>query len=286
MANQAFPRSKTNRRSFFACIADYDIFIEVDGNGPHMIMTHGLGANTTVFGPLQEIFATDYTVVRIDWPGLGHSGLNKSGAMISMPSLVEVLEGVMDVLEIRGAILVGHSLGGVVSMMLAAKSPTRVHGLAVIGAGRTRATQSDSKVFTLNLARQARRQGLQEMVDDLVTFNIPFSSPRLARALLRSVTTSSKPEGYAQICEALCDESHRDPDYSRIVCPACVIGGQHDNVSPINITEDLVELIAGSGKRPTCHILNTGHMMIIEDVEGTAAAIRRMLEGIDRTERE
>lgn len=197
-----------------------------------------------------------------------------------MPSLVDVLEGVMDTLEIESAILVGHSLGGIVSMMVAAKSPERVSGLAVVGTGRTRATQPEPKAFTLSLAQQAREHGTRDRVDDRVLYNIPSSSPPLFRALLREVTASTNPEGYAQICEALCDESHKDPDCSRIVCPTSVIGGRQDAISPVSVTDDLVEVIVGSGTRPGRHVLNTGHMMIIEDAEGTAAAIKTMVEQI------
>lgn len=274
--------SPVARRSLVASIADYDVFIELDGSGPYMILMHGLGASTQVFQPLVEIFAAKYTLVRIDWPGSGQSSLSKSGAKINMPSLVNVLEGVMDVLKIESAVLVGHSLGGIVSMMLAAKSPERVSGLAVIGAGRTRATQPEPKAFTLSLAQQAREYGIRGHVDDRVSYNIPASSPPLSRALLRAVTASSNPEGYAQICEALCDDSHKDPDYSRIACPACVIGGQHDSISPVSVTDELVEMIARSGTRPGRHIVDTGHMMIIEDAEGTAAAIKTMLGQISR----
>lgn len=65
------PNSKVARHSFVASVADYDIFIEVDGSGPYMIMTNGLGASTDVFQPLAEIFATEYTLVRSTGRGQG-----------------------------------------------------------------------------------------------------------------------------------------------------------------------------------------------------------------------
>lgn len=186
----------------------------------------------------------------------------------------------MDVLEISSAVLVGHSLGGIVSMMVAARSPERVKGLAIIGAGRTRSAQPNAKAFTLELARQAREDDIRVSVDARVGCNIPSKSPALSRALLRAITASTNPEGYAQICEALCDDSHVDPDYSHIVCPTCVISGKYDAISPVNVSDGLVEVIATSGKRPSLNILETGHMMIIEDTKGTALAIRSMLEHV------
>jgi len=266
-----------SRDSFVARIEDYDIFIEVDGSGPFMVMTHGLGAGSNVFYPLMEAYSEKYTVVRFDWPGLGKSSLNLKGEPLSVPGYINVLEGVLNHLHIDSAILVGHSLGGIISMHYAAQAPNRVAGLAVIGAGRTRATDGHSKSFTLELSRQARADGTWKSVDNRVAYNIPKSSPTLARALLRQVTASTDPEGYAQTCEALCAKSHIDPQYRNIVCPTVIIGGEFDNISPIEVTEELCDLISASGKETGKVILSTGHMIIIEDVDGTVAAIDTIL---------
>lgn len=258
-------------------VGKFSIFVEVNGTGPFIILTHGLGANTNIFQPLVESLRHGYTTIRIDWPGHGHSSLDTTGASYGMPDLVRILTAVMDNLGIDKATLVGHSAGGIVSMMLAAQSPGRVSGLAVIGAGRTRAPPSQSKDFTLHLAQQARQTGTEANVDFLVTYNIPSATSVLSRALLRAVTTSTSREGYAQLCEALCADSHVDPDYSRILCPTCVIGGVLDPISPPATTDELVRLIGTSGRVPSRHILETGHMMIVEDVQGTLAAVKTVL---------
>lgn len=127
------------RTSFFLSLSAQNVFVEIDGQGPYMIMTHGLGASSNVFQPLVEEFSDKYTVIRLDWPGLGKSPLPTTKQPLSVPYLIEVLEQTMDALEIPSAILVGHSLGGIISMHMAARCPQRVDGLAVIGAGRTRA---------------------------------------------------------------------------------------------------------------------------------------------------
>jgi len=243
-----------------------------------MIMTHGLGSGSCAFQPLTEIFSPNYTVIRIDWPGHGHSSLSKSGKKFTMNSLVEILEGVMDHLELQDAVLVGHSAGGIASMMLAAKSPQRVRGLAVIGAGRTRAGNGPPRTATLELAEWARTTGIAPEVDARVQHNIPKSSPPLARALLRSLTATTNPEGYAQLCDALCDASHVDPDYSAIVCPVSVVGGRTDPISPVAVTDELVSLMSNGGRKPWRVVLETGHMMIIEEAAGIAEALGGMLQ--------
>lgn len=258
-------------------VGSFSIFVEIDGTGPCIILTHGLGANTNIFQPLVESLRHDYTTLRVDWPGHGHSSLDTTGASYGIPDLVHILTAVMDDLDIDKATLVGHSAGGIVSMMLAAQSPGRVSGLAVIGAGRTRSPPSESKDLTLYLAQQARKKGTEAGIDALITYNIPSATSILSRALLRAVTSSTSREGYAQLCEALCADSHIDPDYSLIQCPTCVVGGTLDSISPTATTDELVRLIGTSGRIPSRHILETGHMMIVEDVMGTLAAINTIL---------
>lgn len=268
------------RDSTLIPVGDFDIFVELDGEGPYMIMTHGLGSGSHVFQPMVEILSSQYTCVRVDWPGHGGSSLNKTGRKFIMPDLVLILHGVMNHFAMDSVILVGHSAGGCVSMMLASQWSSRISGLAVLGSGRTRSNQPEAKGFTLLLADEARAKGTREFVDARVKYNIPDRSAPLTRALLRCVTATTSPEGYAQLCEALCNDSHIDPDYSKIVCPTCIIGGVNDAISPPNVTDELVSLIATSGKAPSCHVLDTGHMMMIEDIEGTVKALRSMLSKV------
>lgn len=102
-------------------------------------------------------------------------------------------------------------------------------------------------------------------------------SQPLARALLRQVTATTDPEGYAQICEALCDISHVDPDYTRISCPTCIISGRQDTISPPEVAIDLKNDTARGGNTPGLYVLETGHMQVIEDISGISMAIDGVL---------
>lgn len=279
----ALPCSEINgmpvkqRKSLFLTVRGQQIYVEIDGQGPYMIMTHGLGSSSNLFQPLTELFSSRYTVLRIDWPGSGHSGLTRGHPPLSVPGFTADLMGVMNCLNIKSATLVGHSLGGMISMQVAAQAPHRVDGLVVIGAGRSRAVEGPSRDSTLALAKLTREIGVAARVDQAVEINIPRTSPALARALLRQVTSMTNPEGYAQTCDALTDPSHVDPDYSAITCPTCVVGSEFDNIASVEVTEELHRLIGRSGNRPHLRILQTGHMQIIEDVEGVTAAIETVL---------
>jgi pimeloyl-ACP methyl ester carboxylesterase len=77
-------------------------------------------------GELDE-FARDYRVVAIDLPGHGESG--KERKEWSIAGLGEDVKRVVGALDLRRVILVGHSLGGPVSLEAAARLPGRILGV-------------------------------------------------------------------------------------------------------------------------------------------------------------
>ncbi|KAJ5088418.1 hypothetical protein N7456_012034 [Penicillium angulare] len=269
------------RTSFHVTINSRQTFIEVDGNGPYMIMTHGLGTSSNVFQPLVDIHSARFTIIRFDWPGHGQSDkLTKNQQPLSVPEFLADLEGVMDYFSIDSAVLLGHSLGGIISMHFAAQYPERVKGLVVIGAGRAKVPGSSAHSNTLAQGDMARKMGMLEVATQRIPVNFTKESSLLARAFLRQVLSTTDPEGYAQVCEALCDKSHIDPDYSRICCPTSLIWGAYDEISPMGIGMEIKSLIAESGNLPELCVLGTGHMPIIDDVFGVTEAVDRLLSRV------
>jgi pimeloyl-ACP methyl ester carboxylesterase len=104
------------------------------GNGPHVVMTHGLGGNLagwhlTLVPELQR----EYRVTTYDLRGHGRSDAPESGYTVR--NMAEDLKGVMDGLGIERAHLVGHSWGGDVSLQFALLYPSRVRSLILVEAG-------------------------------------------------------------------------------------------------------------------------------------------------------
>jgi pimeloyl-ACP methyl ester carboxylesterase len=101
------------------------------GRGPVIVLIHGLGGQLRNFAPpLVEYLARTHRVVALDRPGSGYStvtgpypDLNGQAAMVA--SLIEQL-------ELGPVVLVGHSLGGALSLALVEARPDLVTSLALI----------------------------------------------------------------------------------------------------------------------------------------------------------
>lgn len=104
----------------------------VEGQGPAVILVHGLGGFAGSWRHNIGVLARKATVYAVDLPGFGRSA--KPRTRYRLGYFARALHGFMETLGIPQASFVGHSLGGAVSMTYALTHPSRVERLALLGA--------------------------------------------------------------------------------------------------------------------------------------------------------
>jgi pimeloyl-ACP methyl ester carboxylesterase len=115
-------------------------FIEVDGarlhyldrgSGPVVVLVHGLGGNLRNFNGLVDKLAATYRVVAVDRPGSGYSTM-VSGEHPTLRAQATIIVRFIQRLGLDRPLLVGHSLGGALSLALALDHPHSVRALVLI----------------------------------------------------------------------------------------------------------------------------------------------------------
>jgi pimeloyl-ACP methyl ester carboxylesterase len=118
-------------------------FVEIDGerihyvdrgSGPPIVMIHGLAGNLRNFtyGVVDRI-ATGFRAIAVDRPGSGYSTRShKRPATLAAQSAT--IAKLIQALGLDHPLIVGHSLGGAVSLSLALDHPECVGGLALVSA--------------------------------------------------------------------------------------------------------------------------------------------------------
>src|SRR3954470_8413473 len=101
------------------------------GEGPDMLLIHGLGATKSSFFDTAAALSRRYTVHAIDLPGFGGSS-KPATAPYGAPYAARAVVGTMDALGIERAHLVGNSMGGRVAIEVGLTRPDRVGGLALL----------------------------------------------------------------------------------------------------------------------------------------------------------
>ncbi|OBQ73611.1 alpha/beta fold hydrolase [Mesorhizobium erdmanii] len=100
------------------------------GNGPLMLLFHGITSNSAVFAPLMTRLSDRFRTIAVDQRGHGRS--DKPEAGYEANDYADDIAGLIRTLDRGPAILVGHSLGARNSVTAAAKYPDLVRSVVAI----------------------------------------------------------------------------------------------------------------------------------------------------------
>lgn len=100
------------------------------GEGPPLLMLHGLGGSGRYWGGIATV-APERRIIAPDLPGFGHS--DKPRVDYSRDFHVGALDDLLAALGVEGRLdVAGHSMGGILAALFAARHPERVNTLALV----------------------------------------------------------------------------------------------------------------------------------------------------------
>lgn len=233
------------------------LFVEKAGQGPPVVLIHGLGGATTVYDVQADALARTHTVIRYDLSGHGRS---PQAGPAAIDRWTAELAALLDAEGIQETALVAHSMGTLVAATLAAAHPERVNRLALLGPVRAQTPPAQDALRTR--ARTVRAGGMPAVADTIVsaaTSEQTRSRRPLAAALVRELLLGQDPDAYAAACEALAAAA--EPDYSSLTCPVLLLTGSEDRTSSVALNEELSSLLS----KARLHVLDgVGHWHTLE----------------------
>ena len=114
---------------------DANLYYEDDGKGTAILMTHGFVASTGMWDGQVEAFKDHFRLIRWDMRGHGRTECPDDQSAYGQGITVADMVAILDHLEVDKAIIVGHSLGGFMSLRLNVMHPERVSALVLQGCG-------------------------------------------------------------------------------------------------------------------------------------------------------
>lgn len=246
-----------------------DIYCNVAGEGPDLILLHGSGPGATGwsnFGGNVQKLARKFRCIVPDMPGWGRS-VSVTG---SQRDHVADINEVMVALGITRAAVVGNSMGGATGIRLAASHPDRVSHLITMGAvapGLRYFTAGGGPTDGIRIVREAYADPSCEVMatmTEVFAFSPDFVTDELV--LERSRQASSRQDHL--------DNFLADPDMRRksatieqvqsIQVPTLVMHGRDDRVVPMEHALVLLSLIPDSR---ACIVSQCGHWLMLEHPE-------------------
>jgi pimeloyl-ACP methyl ester carboxylesterase len=109
-------------------VGDVTLAYDVRGDGPPMVLLHGLGERAADWDPVRAALAADHTTYAVDLRGHGDSDWPGEYSHDLIEADVVAL---LDLLGLASVVLVGHSMGGSVAFRIAARRPDLVGRLVI-----------------------------------------------------------------------------------------------------------------------------------------------------------
>ena len=104
--------------------------VDHGGSGPPMLLIHGLGGSVENWLRVAQPLTRDHHVFAVDLPGFGRSP--PAGRPPTLDSYVAVLAALLRQHVREPAVLVGNSMGGLLSLLVASEHPELVRGLVLV----------------------------------------------------------------------------------------------------------------------------------------------------------
>jgi pimeloyl-ACP methyl ester carboxylesterase len=106
-----------------------------EGDGPTLVLIHGIGHSADVFYRNIDALARDYFVIAPDLPGHGFTERMDLAGGAPQPLFVRQLELLLDELGIGTYSVLGSSFGGLLACLMTLSRPSKVSDLIVVGSG-------------------------------------------------------------------------------------------------------------------------------------------------------
>jgi pimeloyl-ACP methyl ester carboxylesterase len=112
-------------------LTSYSSIASSRNSSPTVLFLHGWSSSKEVWGSAMQSLATSgHNVVALDLPGFGGTDIPKEAW--SVDNYVEFVKAFISKINLTQVIIVGHSFGGRISLVLTAKSPELVNKLVLV----------------------------------------------------------------------------------------------------------------------------------------------------------
>jgi len=246
------------------------VFFTVDGSGPALVLLHGFLEDSSIFNTMAKELSKEFRTVCIDLPGHGNSGT--LGYVHTMDDMAEAVKTVLDELDVEECVMVGHSMGGYVTLAFAELFPSRLKALGLFHSSAT----ADSE------AKKADRERAIDLVmrnaDSFIAAAVPglFAEGSKARleeevASLTARVQTFPSQGIVANLRGMMQRPDRTVVLYALRIPTLFIHGLEDPVIPTDVIRGQAAL-ASDGT--FVELKGVGHMGYLEAPDLCRNAIR------------
>lgn len=248
--------------------------VRVTGEGPPLLLVHGIGANLELWQPLIDQL-DGYQIITLDNPGAGASTV--PWPAWRMPRYAQVLDSVLEELGYDQVDVLGLSFGGMICQEFGYRYPERIRRFILAGTRAGVGSPLGSPISMSVMATPLRYYSptYNAMVAPYLYGGKATAESRLIRQQMRARMKNppSVPGYYAQLMTIAGWTAL--PYLHQIELPTLVLAGTHDFITPASGLRLIARRIPNA---EYAEIEHGGHLFLMEKPEISARLIRDFLE--------
>lgn len=232
---------------------------EEAGKGTPLVLLHGFPLNKEIWTLVEGHLAKSCRVIM---PNLLGSTTKEMA--------VEVLH-LMDFLEVKKAVVAGHSMGGYVALALAQLAPDRIDGLALIST-QAREDTPEARKGRYDLAERVGQEGSKVAADAMAPklFGPAVGADQSLYRQVEQIMHSISKEDIKAALSAMALRPDMREFLSEIAVKTLVLAGTEDKIFGADRAEEMAAAIKQS---TLTFIEGAGHMPMLEQPSATSDAI-------------
>ncbi|MGA7684243.1 MAG: alpha/beta fold hydrolase [Terriglobales bacterium] len=254
---------------------DAEIFYDIQGEGPPVILLHPFPAHHEFWLPVIPALQSRYRLILPDLRGHGDSEIGQGPAL--MAKHAADVARIMDAAGIGRAAFIVCSIGGYIVFEFLRRFRSRVSALALCDT-RAQPDNQETRASRLKNADAVLEQGteqfLRSMIPKLLGATTVSSRPDLVEGALRMMRKMS-PEDVSLVLRGMGARVDSVPDLKYINVPTLIVTGEEDVLTTGADGELMRQNIPGSRLKM---IPKAGHYAPWEHPEAVAPLLRQFLD--------
>lgn len=238
--------------------------------GPLVVLLHGIGGGREGWASTgAALAAVGFRALAVDQPGYG---LTPAVEPFDLAGMAAAVQRLIDWAGDRSAVVVGHSMGGMVAQELVARAPQAVSALVLAGTSPAFGPSDGEWQRSFRAARFAPLDagcGMAGLAETLVP-SMVAASAEPARVAAAKALMAGVPEATYRRALAALLRFDRRPNLPKIAVPTLVVTGDEDRTASPEVARRMAERIPGAQVRI---LPATGHLLMLERPAAFDAAL-------------
>jgi pimeloyl-ACP methyl ester carboxylesterase len=229
-----------------------------------LVFIHGSGDNRHIWRLQMEQFGKGQALA-LDLPGHGERADTLPAEVMIQDYAQAVYRIIKDELKLERPVIVGHSLGGAIALMMALEHGDELGGLILLGTGAR--LRVHPALLTEALESPGRAQW--HLVEAAV---LPEHVPTVTEAILKDQGTPKAGILYRDL--KACDMFDITASLHEITVPTLILCGREDKLTPPKYSQFLADKLTGVKQGATLRVIPAaGHYVMREQVESVNRVI-------------